>query len=133
LRVRPIQGVRPGLRPSQPAFKISCHPKQVGKLFGLGTKEDAETTRQNIARAANAKLDTANAYLAKIEQALAEKGAGVAAGAALAPTGGGQSPSQTAAEYTSGRGPIPGSAQMQSQMYQWLLAHGTQNRPFDFL
>ena len=27
-------------------------------------------------------------------------------------------------EYTSGHGPIPGSAQMQSEMYQWLLAHG---------
>jgi hypothetical protein len=120
--------------PPEPAGLQNLLPsKQVGKLFGLGTKEDAETTRQNIARAANAKLDTANAYLAKIEQALAEKGAGVAAGAALAPTGGGQSPSQTAAEYTSGRGPIPGSAQMQSQMYQWLLAHGTQHRPFDFL
>lgn len=102
--------------------------QSVAKLLGIGTKEDAEATRLNIQRLANQKLDEVKMAVEKVEAAIREKGVGVVPAAPGAPgapgAGGGQAPSQTAAEYAAGRGPFPGSSQMESEMFQWLEAHG---------
>jgi hypothetical protein len=106
--------------------------KAIGGLLGLDTKPP----KTELAKAGEAQQKAADAQQkaaelrAKSDQQFAEAvdkfaGKGGAAGSgAGAGTGGQAGPSETAAGYSAGQGPLPGSAATQSQMYQWLQAHG---------
>jgi GNAT superfamily N-acetyltransferase len=93
----------------------------LGDMLGFGDSDKLKPEDQlRLATGANTDATKANTDALR-----ALSGAGAPGGAGGTPTiAGGQSPSKTAAESTAGEGPVPGSAAMQSQMYQWLLAHG---------
>lgn len=99
----------------------------VGRFLGLGQRPDAQAALQQAILAGNRQRDIANNILKEIQQLnqqllqQAKAASAVAPGAAGAGVAG---PSETAAEYAAGRGPLPGDPRMASQMFQWLREHG---------